>query len=494
MKRLFRVMSVLLVFCMLFSVVACGKDTVTDDATTNGADSTSDTVAEDNTADKYADIAGEYLLDAAELGMPMKWYIKITADGKFQISTTRDYAALKGEGTVGDKDGTYMLVYSDSTSENPKSATFKFEGKNMVFSTNVPIGAASVSPKEDEGIFPTAKVIANEDIIGTYLGTYEKQSAMAGNVLYSYELVLGIGNEYGFSSSFAMMGKEYTRIELGTYEVNGAEISFTATSVDGEKVETPTAVKGSIADKTVKAAFKLSVMASEAQEIEAKYGVYADYAGTYAGVYQKTMGPTMSLNYGIAMVLDAFGGYEYVSCDSEDATKINYTEKGTYTVENGKFSFKSDKDGAVAVEGKLENYMLTTKLPISSMMSTPVDVTFYSEQVSGMFAALGEDADKKFGASISLGGNCFILSVVDEKQEVCYIAMGTFEIKGGMMTTLNLTTTALFEDAEMTKAVTDIPAELKTVSAPVADSGINAELPFDLDDSKLIGFQFEKVS
>ena len=39
--------------------------------------------------------AGEYLLDASPLGMPMKWFIKITADGKFAISTTRDYASLK---------------------------------------------------------------------------------------------------------------------------------------------------------------------------------------------------------------------------------------------------------------------------------------------------------------------------------------------------------------------------------------------------------------
>ena len=53
-------------------------------------------------------------------------------------------------------------------------------------------------------------------------------------------------------------------------------------------------------------------------------------------------------------------------------------------------------------------------------------------------------------------------------------------------------TTALYKDAEMKEAVTEIPAELKAVSAPVAESGINAELPFDLDDSKLIGFQFAK--
>ena len=72
------------------------------------------------------------------------------------------------------------------------------------------------------------------------------------------------------------------------------------------------------------------------------------------------------------------------------------------------------------------------------------------------------------------------------------VAAGTFEIKKAMLTTVELTTTALYKDAEMKEAVTEIPAELKAVSAPVAESGINAELPFDLDDSKLIGFQFAK--
>lgn len=179
----------------------------------------------------------------------MKWYIKVTADGKFVISTARDYATVKGEGSVGSKDGTYMFVYSDSTSEAPKTATFTMEGKNMVFSTNIPIGAASLSPNADEGKYPTAKIIAHEDLQGTYLGEYEKVSAMAGSVLYSYELVLGNGLEYTFSSSFSMMGNVYTRTETGTFAVDGQKISFTVRSVDGEAVEAPAAVEGTIADR-----------------------------------------------------------------------------------------------------------------------------------------------------------------------------------------------------------------------------------------------------
>lgn len=62
-----------------------------------------------------------------------------------------------------------------------------------------------------------------------------------------------------------------------------------------------------------------------------------------------------------------------------------------------------------------------------------------------------------------------------------------------MLTTLEFKCEALYKDEAMQNKVTDIPAELKTISAPVAESGINAELPFDLDDSKLLGFQFAKA-
>ena len=252
MKTMLRIMAMLLVFVMLFAFAGCAPTSSDPDATTpQGNDPGQD-------GKDYSAIAGEYLLDGANLGMPMKWYIKVTADGKFVIATTREYTAVKGEGSVGSKDGTYMFVYSDSTAEAPKTATFTIENKNLIFSTNVPIGAASVSPNLEEGKYPTAKIIAHEDIQGTYLGEYEKVSAMAGNVLYSYELTLGNGMEYTFSSSFAMMGGTYTRTETGTFAIDGSKISFTALAVDGEAVEAPAAVDGTIADNTITAAFTAS--------------------------------------------------------------------------------------------------------------------------------------------------------------------------------------------------------------------------------------------
>ena len=489
MKKFTRIMSLMLVFCMLFAMVACGGDAK--DTTANTvADNTQDT-AKDNTDttpdQKFDDIAGEYLLDASNLGMPMKWYIKITADGKFQISTARDYATLKGEGTVGGKDGTYMFVYSDSTNEAPKQATFTFKGKNMVFSTNVPIGAASVSPKEDQ--YPTAKFIANEDILGTYLGSYAKE-AMGSSIVYNFSLDLVIGNEYTFTSSVAMGGTTLTLVENGSFDVNGTEITFTPAMLDGTAVENAEAVKGSIADKTIKAAFQLSSMAKARQEIEAKFGTYADIAGTYTGVYDQ---PMMGFNYSVVMTIDAFGGYKYSTIDTADTT-VKYTEEGTFTYADGKFALTSNKEGATAVEAALANYVLTAKLPVSTDVPMSVSLSFYAEEASGTFDAVGENGDKKYGAGLTLTGNNFAIAVAKEDETISYVAIGTFEIKKAMLTTVEFTTTALYKDAALTQPITDIPAELKTISAPIAESGINAEIPFDVDDSAVIGFQFTKTA
>ncbi len=493
MKKLFKLVSVLLVFCMLFSFAAC-TGTTDPSYTSAGTNSEGNTDNPATDTNKYADIAGEYFLDATDLGMAMKWYIKITADGKFVISTARDYSAVKGEGTVGDKDGTYMFVYSDNTADNPKTATFKFEGKNMVFSTKVPIGAASVSPSDDGTVFPTAVLIAHEELLGSYYGSYTKESAMAGTVVYDFQLDLTYGSKYTFASSFTMGTTSMTRTETGTFDVNGKEISFTALDVDGEKVETPAAVKGSIEDKVIKAAFKLSMMASAPQEIEAKFGTHSEWAGTYTAAYEKTMGMgAMSVTIAriCTLKLDAFGGYTYTAVDMDDPTKVEFTEAGTYTVADGKLSFKSSADGASAVEGAYSNYVLTTKFPISKDMPSAVELSFYAEEASGDFVAKAEKDGKSYVAALSLSGDKFGLAVgpLDADKENYYLE-GTFKIEAGMVTKITFTTTKAYETALREKEITNIPAEVKTFSLPIAESGINGELIFDLDDTATVVFQF----
>lgn len=488
MKKFIKAISVMLMLCMMFSMTACSTDTGSTD-TSNTQGTNNDTGA---TNADVAGIVGEYILDASSLGMPMKWYIKVNADATFNISTKRDFSDNKGEGTVGGKDGTYMFVYKENTVETPKTATFTLEGKNLLFSTNVPIGSASVSPNADEGKYPIAKLIAHEDIIGTYMGTFEKTAGM-GTVAYNYELVLGYGLEYTFTSSFTMMGTSSTITETGNFDIAGEKITFAAKAVDvdGEAQTVPAAVEGTIKDGTIKAAFKLSKQASEAQEIEAKLAVYADVAGTYTGMYTKSGMGGMNLSYGVTLELDAFGGYKYATFDLNDSSNKAYEEKGSYTYENGKFKFTSDAEGATAVDATYANYVLTASFRINSMVSNAVSLTLYNEAVNGVFYALTEQDGKEYAAQMRISGNEFLLMVgIKGSDEPNYVAKGTIEIKAGMVTSIVFTTTEAYTDTSMTTPVTEIPPELKTVSGAVAESGINAELLFDLDDTQLIGFQF----
>ena len=314
---------------------------------------------------------------------------------------------------------------------------------------------------------------------------------MAGTVLYSYELVLGNGLEYTFSSSFSMMGQVFTRTETGSFAVDGEKISFTALSVDGEAVEAPAAVDGTIVNKTIKAPFKLSMMASEAQEIEARLGVYAEQAGVYAGLYEKQMGP-MTLSYLTKLELDAFGGYKFSTASASEPETVDYSEEGTYTVADGKFTFQSSAEGAAAVEGTLTNYVMQAKFPISQMVPTAVDLSLYAEEVSGKFSGTATNNDKTYTATLELQGNAFVLTVSEDGADVpAYVAKGTIEIQKTMLCSLVLTTVELTANGA---AVAEIPAELATVSAPVAESGINAELLFDLDDAAVLGFQLTKAA
>ena len=433
-------------------------------------------------------IAGEYFLDASDLGMPMKWYLRISEDAKFTLATDRAYTNLKGEGTIGNTDDTYMFVYSDSTNEAPKTATFKVEGANLVFSTNVPIGAASISPKEnDDGtiIYPVAKAIKNEDALGTYMGTYVKESAMAGTVTYTYALKLSYGCEYAFESAFVMGGSTYTITESGLFAIDGEKITFTATVKNGEAVEAPVAVEGTIANKEITAAFKLSAMAAEAQSVTAKYATYADIAGLYVGVIEKPMGP-MVLSYETTLYLDPFGGYTYTT---KSMGEVDYTEAGTFTYADKKIMLTSNVEGATAVEATFDGFVITTKLPMSAQVSTPTDTVLYADTVSGDFAVEATEEGTKYNVALNLKGDKYTLTV-KVNDALAYTAKGTFTVTTGMMSAVALTTTALTDANGAT--VADIPAELATISAPVSDSGINITLIYDLDDSTTVGFALVK--
>lgn len=487
MKKFIKLTALLLALLLILPLaVACKNGNNGDDpaATTTKADDPNNPGGT-----KYVDISGEYVLDASNLGMPIKRYIKITADGKFSIGTDRTYTTLKGDGTVGNSGDTYMFLYSDSTNDSPKTATFKFEGVNMVFSTSVPIGSASISPNTEENIFPIAKKIVHEELLGTYSGTFEK-SAMGSVVPYTFEVTLGYGLEYTFSSSFTMMGTSMTLTESGTFAIDGEKISFTATVRDDKAIEAPTAAEGTLAGNKITAPFKLSKMASAADTVEMNLASYADVAGTYTAniMYLGTY------EFDAKLVLDAFGGYEYVTTDPTQNDTVHYTDNGTFTVDGGKIIFTSSATGATPIEGTITDFTVTAKFKVSDMFSASTTVTFYSEAVSGEFSATAKNGDVEYASTLLLKGNTFTLTLAKADGTIVYACKGTFEIQSGVVTSLVLTADKVCNNLDFSdgSVIANAPDEVKVITAPVSNMGINAALIFDLDDTATLGFTFSK--
>ena len=138
--------------------------------------------------DAAKDIAGDYILDATPLGMPLQIYLNIGEDGSFRLSNQLTDGQDKGSGKIGKNGDTYMLLFSDSTTESPKTATFTVEGKQLVFSTKLPYGTSGFAPNTEDPenpIYPTAKAIAYKDVLGDYVGSHEETIA-AMNATLTY--------------------------------------------------------------------------------------------------------------------------------------------------------------------------------------------------------------------------------------------------------------------------------------------------------------------
>ena len=156
-------------------------------------------------------LAGAYLLDAAPLGMPMTVYLIIDENDHFQWTNRLQDGADKGNGQIGSQDGLYLMLYSDSTNEQVKTATFSVEGSKLVFSTRVPYGSAGLNPNTEDPentVWPVAKKIAYEEWLGTYVGSLEV-NAMGSAIVYQVELKLDYGAEYTLVSTFDMGGETY---------------------------------------------------------------------------------------------------------------------------------------------------------------------------------------------------------------------------------------------------------------------------------------------
>jgi len=330
-------------------------------------------LAEDN-------LAGDYILDASPLGMPLKIYLKIDENNNFQWTNKQVGGVDKGHGTIGSEDGTYVMLYSDSTNESLKMATFTVENGALVFSTRVPYGAAGISPQLNEedpsqSMYPIAKKLVAEEALGLYVGSHQVE-AMGSVINYEYELELKVGAEYTLTSHFTVMGMAQEYIQQGTFSLVDGVIILNAANLPEQK--------GAWQDGQIVVNAYVSAQSRAGTDITLKKATTAEAAGVYTGVKDMS---AMGFYANATLKLDAVGGYTYESVIEEDV----YAEKGTFTYEAGKVILVSDAEGASPVEGTLESCVLSIKMRIHPDVPMSTLIPFYHENIQGTFTCEGED-------------------------------------------------------------------------------------------------------
>lgn len=427
---------------------------------------------------------GTYELDGTPYGMPMTWYINIDNAGNFKISTNREFTTDKGNGKVTESNGTYVFLYSDSTNDAPKTAEFTVVNGNLVFSTRVPVGTAGVKENEETGSGPViAQIIAFEDKLGEYVGSYTKESAMGGSITYDYSLILGSGKSYKFTSSFTMGMAEYAYAEEGSFDIVGTTFKLTAlkevTSANIETgeltaIENPTTVEGTFENDTIQISLKASPMGSARYDSTLVKATTASVAGSHTAVKENPAPNYLITAY---LDLDKVGNYSYV-CHfiSGMMGNADYYENGTFELTQNGIKLtpveKSEDDTEyvtieepTVVEGKLNALSITLKMPTGGM---PTELTFYHETANGFFESSDEGEEANYDVYLSLNptGN-YYMSVKDKETNIVFEAEGPFTVTYTTYNQLALT----YDDGAGTLLGVIAPDSIQIQNIPVDNEG-----------------------
>jgi hypothetical protein len=442
MKSLSRFFAILLAFLLGLLMFGCGGTTT---------EVTTVPVEEES-------IVGEYMIDITDLGMPLIFYLKIDADDNFYLSPDRTYVTDKGHGTVGSSGNTYMLIYSDSTAETPKTSTFEIEESNLHFQTTLPYGSSNLpASKEDETdpsiiYYLVGKVLVYEDYFGEYAGSHTV-SAMGSDVVYDYTLKFSVGREFSFVSNFTMGEEAYQYEETGYYDIEDGVVTL---HLDTEVVE------GSFDEDTLVIPVKASEMGSR-EERTLQLAVTAACASTFYGHLDKE-NPVNAI-----LVLDKFGGYSFTSDDGS----FVLTESGSFTFDNGALVFSPEGDDD-SYTGTLANYVLNASFVVDDLDGVREDITFFCETIQGEF--IGETTDElenEYQASLTLYSNATFSLLVKKGEETIIEQSGTFSVRRFMFVQLILTS----EDETVYEMV-------------ISEVGLNVN--FTLADESEIGFSLKK--
>lgn len=447
MKIIFNKILAFSVFAIIGMVfIGCGGETT--EQTTSGQEETS--------------IVGEYIIDITDLGMPLQFYLKIDSDDNFYLSPDRTYETDKGHGTVGSSGDTYMLIYSDSTADEPKTSTFHITEKNLHFDANLPYGSSNLpASKVDEDnpditYYLVGRTLMYEDYYGEYAGTHSV-SAMGSDVVYEYYIKLSEGREFLFFSEYEMSGTEYEYIETGYFDIEDDALTL--------KLEAEADVVGSFdQDMNLTIAVKASEMA-EREERVLQVATTAVCASIYYGYYAQYSGDVLDYEVDITLVLDKFGGYNYTAENSETGT---ITETGSFTFDSGALEF-TPADADETYNGTLVNYVLESSFLVNNT-TTREAVTMYCKTIQGEFSALGEDeAENEYSAVLNvLNDGTYTFVVKDSSEDIIIDSTGTFAVTRFMFTQLVLTDV---DETVYTLVVSEVGLNVNVIVADEVEVG-----------------------
>ena len=216
----------------------------------------------------------------------------------------------------------------------------------------------------------------------------------------------------------------------------------------------------------------VSAQGKEKKDVTLKPATTGAYAGTYAG--RKTMSMGMSMTADVSLVLDKLGGYTYTAkIAGEDG---EYTESGTFAVDDTAITFTSSAEGAEPISGTLENDVVKAKFRISSAVPMATDLVFYSGRIQGTFTDTSTDGEHAgYTSTLVLSPDAsYTITVVKDGKET-YTEKGTFETATSPMGVSLV-----------------LKSEKGETSGVVSDASININHPVSTGDTTAVGFQYGK--
>ncbi|XMB72279.1 hypothetical protein RJI07_09255 [Mycoplasmatota bacterium WC30] len=454
MKRVKSLAIFLIVLALSVLIISCGGDT-TDSNITTSPEQTS--------------IVGEYIVDITDLGMPLQLYLKIDSNDEFFLSSDRTYSVDKGHGTVGNSQDTYMLIYSDSTADNPKTSTFTMDNNNIHFSTNLAYGSSSLpASKVDENdpditYYLVGKTLLYDDYYGEFGGQHSV-TAMGGEINYEYFLKLGEGREFSYVSNFVMGGTDNQYTESGYFDIVNGQITL---KIDGEDD-----VIGTFdSSKNLTIPVKPSSMGAREERV-LQEAITAGCANTYYGHLSNSINGLTMYDTTITLVLDKFGGYSYSAVDTVSGT-VN--ETGTFVIDENTITF-SPLNSDSEYTATLENYVLNSEFLVSPEATSRLEGTLYCQTIQGDFSAEGEDElENTYQASLTLNNDgTFVLLITDDGDQTIISETGTFMVNRIMFVQLVLTA-----------------SDETTYTCVVSEVGLNVNI--DVDEGVSVGFILMKT-